>query len=328
MSNNDGGLDTKFAIIMAFVIIVMIIIVTAVLLGLYWCGCMKVIMVWMMVAVTLLLSFYFYLAIGEFPELLNIPLDYIALAIAVINIVGIGDLSIFWRAPPIITQFFLILISVLTSLIFLFLPDWTVWILLILLVIYDLCVVLCPGGLLNLLLKKSEERGDSIPALVYSAALFTWHDHNGESNENASSSSSSSSDHQPEVQPETAVVHSGEQEMLGLEAAEDQSLSETATKKKKRNRAEDDEGIKLGLGDFVFYGILVTRAARLGWDLVILCVFAVILGLSLTLICLAIWNRPLPALPFSLVLGIVFFMIGALTFRNFSLDLRSNLAVF
>ena len=88
--------------------------------------------------------------------------------------------------------------------------------------------------------------------------------------------------------------------------------------KKKKMSGRENDGIKLGLGDFVFYGILITRAARIGWDITVLCIFAVILGLSLTLIVLAIFERPLPALPFSLVLGIIFFIIGTMTFRQFS----------
>jgi presenilin 1 len=86
--------------------------------------------------------------------------------------------------------------------------------------------------------------------------------------------------------------------------------------------------VRRGLRAFCFYGILVTRAARLGWDLVILCVFAVVLGLALTLICLAIFQRALPALPFSLLLGIIFFLTGAFTFRQFDIAIRDTLVGF
>jgi presenilin 1 len=55
---------------------------------------------------------------------------------------------------------------------FLNLPDWTVWALLGLLVIYDACVVLCPNGLLNFFINKLEERGDQIPVFVYSVAVY------------------------------------------------------------------------------------------------------------------------------------------------------------
>jgi presenilin 1 len=57
-------------------------------------------------------------------------------------------------------------------------------------------------------------------------------------------------------------------------------------------------------------------------------VFAVILGLALTLIVLALLQRPLPALPFSLLLGVLFFIIGALTFRPFGLNLRTGCLAF
>jgi hypothetical protein len=56
------------------------------------------------------------------------------------------------------------------TLVFLSLPDWTIDALLVLLVAYDAVVVLCPGGLLNILVKTSEERVDEQLALVYSSA--------------------------------------------------------------------------------------------------------------------------------------------------------------
>lgn len=323
MSRNDSGISVTASIWSAVGIIFMIIVVTAVLLTLYYFGCMKIIFAWLILAVSLLLSMYFLIGLGSYPSILNIPVDYIALAIFLLNLVVVGNMSIFWRAPQKVTQVFLVLISILTSLVFRYLPDWTVWILLILLIIYDACVVLCPNGLLNLLLKKSEERGDAIPALLYSAAA--WEQADPENNNNTEEGDQNNNEQVDNNEADNNEEEQEEEEEEQQQEAQPENANENGDKKKKKKKKmskRDNEGIKLGLGDFVFYGILVTRAARIGWDITILCVFAVILGFSLTLVCLAVWERPLPALPFSLALGILFFIIGAMTFRQFCEHMR------
>jgi hypothetical protein len=308
MDYSDSGITTDWAIYIALIFIGAILVVTGILVALYFFGCLKVIVVWMIVAVSAIFSYYVVICLWAVPEVLNVPFDYLSLVLFLLNLVIVANMAIFWRAPLIVTQVFLVLISVLIALVFLNLPDWTIWALLGLLVIYDACVVLCPGGLLNILIKKSEERGDEIPALVYSAALWFMGTSDDES-----------------IKEINGSLLDGD---------------EAGGKKKRRRKGkanateggeeeEDEErGVRLGLGDFCFYGILVTRAARLGWDLVILCVFAVILGLALTLLVLALLRRPLPALPFSLLLGVLFFITGALTFRPFGLNLRAECLAF
>ncbi|EAY14349.1 Clan AD, family A22, presenilin-like aspartic peptidase [Trichomonas vaginalis G3] len=336
MSRNDSGISVTASIWSAVGIIFMIIVVTAILLTLYYFGCMKIIFGWLILAVSLLLSMYFLVGFGTYPSIVNIPVDYLSLAVFLLNLVVVGNMSIFWRAPQRITQAFLVLISILTSIVFRYLPDWTVWILLVLLIIYDACVVLCPNGLLILLLKKSEERGDAIPALLYSAAAWEEADpekgnqnnEEGDGNEGNQEDPAEQADNQDnneEEEEEEEAENNQPQENANGEA---QNGNQNNNKKKKNMSKRDNEGIKLGLGDFVFYGILVSRAARIGWDITILCIFAVILGLSLTLVCLAVWERPLPALPFSLALGIVFFIIGAMTFRQFCEHMRWGLVAF
>jgi presenilin 1 len=86
--------------------------------------------------------------------------------------------------------------------------------------------------------------------------------------------------------------------------------------------------MELGLGDFWFYGILMTRAARLGWDVVILCMFAIVLGLAVTLFVLHWSEKPLPALPISLLFGMFMFVFAILTFRPFLEWSRSTGMVF
>jgi len=346
LSNNDGGVSLSVSLYLALFLIIMIIVVTAILLTLYVCGCIKVIFGWMVLAVSSLMSYYIYISFKTVPSLINSPFDWITIVLLFINLAAVANMAIFWRAPLVVTQAFLVLISMLTAIVFLIIPDWTIWILLVLLVIYDAVVVLCPKGLLNVLIKKSIERGEPIPALIYSTAAFAMPEEEEEVHEVNPEESSESKEaeleeiafkpveenvHQdkpnenfvPPVEPQQEKVVKKKRPQRPQKLKDGSVVVETDKKKHKKKHSKDkNEGVKLGLGDFVFYGILITRAARLGWDLVVLCILAVVMGLSLTLLCLAYFERPLPALPFSLLLGILFFVIGAVTFRNFSLNLR------
>jgi hypothetical protein len=78
---------------------------------------------------------------------------------------------------------------------------------------------------------------------------------------------------------------------------------------------EDDEpsGLKLGLGDFVFYSVLVGRASLFDWVVTVGTTLAVLSGLVLTIFILVLKRKPLPALPISIFLGIFIFIVGSLT---------------
>ena len=74
---------------------------------------------------------------------------------------------------------------------------------------------------------------------------------------------------------------------------------------------KEEEGvappIKLGLGDLVFYSVLVAQAAQYDFCTAVACFIAILAGLCAPLALLVLTGRALPALPISIMLGVVFF---------------------
>ncbi|KAI3694456.1 hypothetical protein L1987_77421 [Smallanthus sonchifolius] len=108
--------------------------------------------------------------------------------------------------------------------------------------------------------------------------------------------------------------------MLGMEM-EPQSRSGDV-------REETTRGIKLGLGDFVFYSVLVGRAAMYDLMTVYACYLAIISGLGCTLILLSVFRHALPALPISIALGIMFYFLTRVLMEPFVVGTSTNLMMF
>ncbi|VDM19722.1 unnamed protein product [Hydatigera taeniaeformis] len=80
----------------------------------------------------------------------------------------------------------------------------------------------------------------------------------------------------------------------------------------------EEHGVKLGLGDFIFYSLLIGRASLDGDVLtVVACYVAILVGMCFTIVALGVARKALPALPISIACGIVFYFSTAVVITPF-----------
>lgn len=89
--------------------------------------------------------------------------------------------------------------------------------------------------------------------------------------------------------------------------------------RRQRRQEEDDEDktIKLGLGDFIFYSVLVGRSAIYDFSTFATTFVCIVMGLGGTLFLLAVLNKALPALPISIFLATFFYLWTRYLFVDF-----------
>ncbi|KAK2638400.1 hypothetical protein Ddye_026195 [Dipteronia dyeriana] len=323
----------------------------------------------------------------------SIPVDSITCFLLLFNFTVVGVLSVFSEGMPIVLrQGYMVCLGVIVATWFTKLPEWTTWVLLVALAIYDLVAVLAPGGPLKLLVELASSRDEELPALVYEARpTVSQNERSGRSGlmllvggvsdtrsvELQALSRGSADGSENHRNLEYTAVHvenveherDSEVERLPLVGhlfregflSSDGSSSEYSTVVDNREneivveeetsplvdmmelgdereqggrrdgRENDiivDKGIKLGLGDFVFYSVLVGRAAMYDLMTVYACYLAIISGLGCTLILLAVCGRALPALPISITLGILFYFLTRLLMEPFVVGTATNLLMF
>ena len=291
----------------------------------------------------------------------GINIDAITFVMLLWNFAAVGVGSLFLiRAPLALRQAYLVETSIVVAFMFTYVPEWTTWALLGGMAAYDLYAVLAPGGPLRALVEEADARGEDIPALIYegrprapprqlrsvtaasaAAAAASARPGGGGGglplgvNFSRVTMARRSGQATPLLQPPTsrASDDSGGRED-GTRQSSDAFAGEAGAAPASRHPSSDGGGlglpdaIKLGLGDFIFYSVLVGRASMYDLLAAAAAALAVVAGLGATLLLLALRRHALPALPISIALGAVFTAAARSIVEPVVIPLAANLVYF
>ncbi|KAI5631151.1 presenilin domain-containing protein [Phthorimaea operculella] len=290
----------------SMILLGVIAMMTVLLIVLYKKRCYKIINGWLIMSSLMLLFLFSYLYLEEALRAYNIPMDYITLGFVMWNFGVVGMIVIHYKGPLRLQQAYLIFIAALMALVFIkYLPEWTTWAVLAVISIWDLVAVLTPKGPLRILRPREPRARELRPLNPYG--------------NNGGSEGASENDGGFDA---AWQARSGQQSARRLRVEGGASSGGYTTRVERPQPQpipEEEKGVKLGLGDFIFYSVLVGKASSYGdWNTTLACFVAILIGLCLTLLLLAILKKALPALPISITFGLIFYFATRTVVKPFA----------
>jgi presenilin 1 len=394
------------ALLDAAVFVALVAVVTFVLVALYYYRCTGFLKNYMRFSAFFVIFSMGGAIVAAVLRRLGAPLDAPTALLLLFNVSALGVLSVFASAVPILVrQGYMVALAVIVAAWLSRLPEWTTWIMLVALALYDLVAVLAPRGPLRMLVELASSRDDELPALIYesrptvgpatsssSYAAVTGSVEMQAMSDSGQIGRSQYDRVEREEDGRRAVVEmrnlggsrsgigennrsrgfvhrmgnlerevpvlvtelpsnqgeSSQHAVIQIEQSEEEesaplvpaaSTNNAASNEEQRHSSSSSEpidfemfestrGIRLGLGDFVFYSVLVGRAAMYDLMTVYACYLAIIAGLGCTLILLSICRHALPALPISIMLGVTFYFLTRLLMEPFVVGASTNLVMF
>lgn len=318
-TSNDAGTIAWNAFANAAILITVIACMTFFILLLYKKRCYRFIHGWLILSSLMLLSIISVLYIQVVLRSYNIPMDWFTLVVCMWNFGVVGMVAIHWKGPLLLQQAYLIFVSAMMALVFIkFMPEWTTWVVLGVISVWDLIAVLCPHGPLRKLVETAQDRNEQLfPALIYSSTVL--YPLLSMADTSRSDSVPPHSQHVPNIGFRDGTTAAPT--VRGGRPSSDTPLQQSSAyrhpevERPVRSGSvpddDDDEesrGVKLGLGDFIFYSVLVGKASSYGdWNTTVACFVAILVGLSFTLLLLVVIKTALPALPISITFGLIFY---------------------
>ena len=298
---STGSEKAGSGVVNALVVVAVIAVMTFFIVFLYRMRCIKILMGWLMLSVMMILGFQMWMWLDLFCVLYQVPYDYVGMLIVLWNISVVGTVTIFGYGHPKFRQIYLVAISVIVAWVLCLTPEWTTWMLLAGVALYDIVAVLCPKGPLNLLLKEVEKNpGEALPGLVYESQDSTPSVVVNRREERATDNSAT-----PSAAPESSTA----------------TPNQTKSSTNEEEYVFESNSFMLGLGDFIFYSVLVGRAAKDSYFTWAVCILAVLSGFCTTLGALSQLRRALPALPFSIFFGIIFYLLGKFALMPYAVEI-------
>lgn len=342
-------LGSLYLVLIILVLIITITLVILFVLYMEWHSCLSYYFYLPSLIIMAVISPAYLRVIGG--SLSWFSFDLITLAVLAWNFTALGMMAIFGvfaHTPLMIQQLYLIHnSSIIAVLVVNLLPGWAPWMLLAVLVIWDLFAVMAPFGPLNLIINMAERGGIvDMPGLVYSTDVQPESDKDSNSDKSTREviierpdpiaahnrdgvSVDSPSDHGAATGSVPSGARGVDSNPLRDQVKNDAAMKITNQERQSRRKTKtverrsiEDRGVNIGLGDFIFYGLLIGVTAKgqnPGEYYTTLATFnSILVGLIATLAILALTRRALPALPISIALG--------LTMAGLSIHLFSSLA--